>query len=66
LAGVKGRKVENPDTKFQLEYIKSLAENLKFCVEETGRVNRTIGLNGLNGILEAVERLERLTASDAP
>lgn len=58
--------MKDQSPQFQLEYIKSLAENLKFCVEESGRINRTIALNGLNGILEAVERLERLTASDPP
>lgn len=45
--------------KFQLEYIKGFAENLKFCLEETGHLNRTILLNGLNGILEAAEVLEQ-------
>ncbi|WP_209085469.1 hypothetical protein [Agrobacterium tumefaciens] len=54
------------DQTFQLEYIKSLAENLKFCLDEAGRINRTILRNGLDGIIEAVERLESADPKASP
>ena len=54
------------DPKFQLEYIKSLAENLKFCLDEAGRISHTILRNGLDGILEAVDHLERAEPKALP